>query len=335
MLLTTKGKPQTLLIGCIQNQRADFKIGYKTVFKPKTRCLHIEYAGALGDASHSNCIALINSIQNCLKSREADFAYLKFIEHDSPFFSLATKQPSFISRDHFPYLNPHWKLTLPPSYDEFYRQRSKNTKSNIRKYANRIKKRFGDSISVRAFQVEDDIDDAMEDIESIAVNTYQRGLGVGFVRSLEARNEWVFAANRRWLRAYVLYLEEIPCSFLTGYIYRKTFFLETLGFNRQYQYFHPGMFLFMKVLEIFCLDEGVEALDFGLGDAHYKRSYGDHCWIEAGVHIFAPTLKGLHLNAAKTMTTIISRSAKKTLNRFQMVDLIKRKWRQKLTPGKT
>jgi len=330
MLLSIKGKPQTLIIGWVQDERKKFKIGYKTVLTLKARCLHIEYVGILGDASYSNCAALIEEIQKYLKNEEVDFAYFKSIKHDSEAFQGTTQVPSFLHRDHFLYLNPHWKLSLPNSFKEFYQKRSKNTKSNIRKYKNRIIKGFGQNYNIRCFQGEDEVDQAMKDIETIAAKTYQRGLNVGFVNTPEARNEYIFAAQKGMLRAYVLYLNNIPSSFLIGFVYKNIFNLGSLGFDPEKEYYHPGMFLFLKMIEESCLDDKIDAIDFGFGDADYKKKYGDECWQEVSVFIFANTLKGMQFNAMKSLTTVFSRYAIKILGCFNMLDWVKRKWRRRL-----
>ena len=119
MLLSRRKHPETLVLGWIQEKRLNLKIGYKTVLKPKAKCLYIEYAGLLGDTGPSKCAALMQEILNCLKGGEADFAYFKFIRHDSPLFKSAIEKPGALCRDHFPYINPHWVVSVPDSFAEF------------------------------------------------------------------------------------------------------------------------------------------------------------------------------------------------------------------------
>jgi CelD/BcsL family acetyltransferase involved in cellulose biosynthesis len=127
-----------------------------------------------------------------------------------------------------------------------------------------------------------------------------------------------------------LYLDNIPSSFLIGFVYNKSFILGSLGFDPEIKYYHPGMFLFMKMIEESCRDINIEAIDFGFGDADYKQKYGEECWQESNVFIFANTLRGLQLNAMKNLMAGISHSAIKILDRLKMLDLVKRKWRHRL-----
>ena len=332
MVLSRGGQPETLVIGWIQKKRFNWKFGYKTVYKPQARCLFVEYAGILGANNESNCSALIEEIQNCLKRGEADFAYFKFIKHDSAIFSLTKEKPSFLCRDYFPYINPHWTLSLPGTYDEFYKSRTKKMKKTMRLNANRLKKEFGDNIHVKCYQLKDDVDRAIDDIETIAKKTFQRGLGVGFFDTPEGRTEWMFAAENDWLRVYVLYLNDKPCAFFTGYKYANIYHPEATGFDRDYQYYSPGMYLMMRIIEDFCADKDVDIIDFGFGDADYKRLYCDQKWNDAGVYLFAPTLNGIRLNTTRSLIAFCSHSAEKILNHFKMVRWVKKKWRQQVLP---
>ena len=86
--------------------------------------------------------------------------------------------------------------------------------------------------------------------------------------------------------------------------------------------------------EDFCNDKTTEAVDYGFGDAQYKRSYCNQSWREASLYFFAPTLKGLKLNAARTATIGISQFAKSVLDRTGFLTKAKRVWRKHLTPEK-
>ena len=332
ILLSKDGQPSALMIGQIQEMPLDWRIGYKIVCKTPARSLEIPYGGILGDLSYPNCIALVKKLMNCLAQGEADVVFLNHLKCDSPMYRISTKMPSFLCRDHFSFKNPHWRLSLPDSFNEFYQQRSKSSRSNIRNNANRMKKIYEENLSIRCFQEKGEIDQAIRDIETIAAKTYQRGLGVGFINSPETRRKWILAAEHQRYRVYVLYLEEKPCAFLTGYPYDRIFFADTTGYDFDYRYYHPGMFLFMRIIEEFCNEQNIEAIDFGFGDAEYKKQYSNQNWQESCVYIFAPTFKGVRLNAIRTLMVVTSQIAKTALNRFEALGWIKKKWRCHLTP---
>ncbi|RLF33910.1 MAG: hypothetical protein DRN08_05085 [Thermoplasmata archaeon] len=247
-------------------------------------------------------------------------------------YRAAKKMPNFLCRDHSSFKNPHWRLSLPDSFNEFYKRQSKNSRHNIRNIANRMKKTYGENFSIRCFKEKGEIDQAMRDIETIAAKTYQRGLGVGFFNTSETRRKWMLAAEHQWYRIFVLYLDGKPCAFLTGYPYNRIFFADTTAYDPDYQYYHPGMFLLMRIIEEFCNEQNIEAIDFGFGDADYKRQYSNQNWQESCVYIFAPTFKGVRLNVIGTLIVVISQIAKTALEHSGALGWIKKKWRRHLTP---
>ena len=332
ILLSRDGQPSALMIGRIQKVPLDWKIGYKIVYKTPVRSLGIPYGGILGDLSYPNCMALVKELMNCLARGEADVVFLNHLKCGSPMYRAAKKMPNFLCRDHSSFKNPHWRLSLPDSFNEFYKRQSKNSRHNIRNIANRMKKTYGENFSIRCFKEKGEIDQAMRDIETIAAKTYQRGLGVGFFNTSETRRKWMLAAEHQWYRIFVLYLDGKPCAFLTGYPYNRIFFADTTAYDPDYQYYHPGMFLLMRIIEEFCNEQNIEAIDFGFGDADYKRQYSNQNWQESCVYIFAPTFKGVRLNVIGTLIVVISQIAKTALEHSGALGWIKKKWRRHLTP---
>lgn len=330
ILVSRERQPTALIAGQIVDRLIPWKMGYKTFHKTEACVLEIIYGGILGTISEPVGKLIVNKIFERLKRDGIDIVIFKFLKDNSIIHQAALEVPNLLCKDHFPIENIHWKLSLPDSFEVFYQQCSKNTKSNIRKYANRIKTKFSDNFLIKCCKSADEVEQTMEEIEKVAVNTYQRGLGVGFLNTERIRKEWLFAADHGWLRAYVLYLNDEPCAFLNGFSYQMVFYVSNLGFDRSYEYYHPGMFLMMRVIEEFCSDNGVEAIDFGPMYADYKRAYGNENWKEVVTCIFAPTLRGLKIKAIWTLTAVISKLAKSVLNRLKIINWIKRNWRRKL-----
>jgi CelD/BcsL family acetyltransferase involved in cellulose biosynthesis len=82
----------------------------------------------------------------------------------------------------------------------------------------------------------------------------------------------------------------------------------------------------MRVFEDLCENEKIEAVDFGLGDAQYKREYCDDTWQEYSVFLFAPTLRPLFLNALRGGTRALSLYAERLIGEGIRLR-IKRAWR--------
>jgi CelD/BcsL family acetyltransferase involved in cellulose biosynthesis len=108
-----------------------------------------------------------------------------------------------------------------------------------------------------------------------------------------------------------------------------------MGYDPDYGKYSPGMYLIMKVIEGFCGASGekeISGIDFGLGDAQYKQILGNVQWQDASAYIFAPTLRGLGLNALRTPIIAVDRAGRRALERMKLLPKVKKLWRQRAAP---
>ena len=327
VVLHDAGEPVAMLIGSIVDSPLRLTMGYRVLYAPTVRSLHISYGGALGVDSPAIAQALMEEVSRTLVRKEAEMADLNFLKIDSAIHSTAKSLPRFFSRDHIHAPNRHYELVLPDSFDAYLRSRSRNTRENIRRYSKRLKKKYGDRLSIARFWAEKDIDRMLSDIEAVAKKTYQRGLLKGLGNNERSRRLTSLAARRGWLRVYVLYIDGHPCAFWPGYLYRSTFFIDIPGYDPDYSADRLGNFLFMKIVEELCEDPLADRIDFGFGGAQYKRSFGTDCWKEDRVFMFAPTAKGALLNITRTCVAKTEARARLVLERTRLLNLVKLRWR--------
>ena len=169
------------------------------------------------------------------------------------------------------------------------------------------------------------------DVEEISKNTYQRGLGVGFIDNEENRSRVAFEARKGWLRTYVLYLKAKPCAYWWGTICKGTFYSCALGFDTAYGRYSPGTYLVTRTLEDLC-QQGVKDLDFGLGDARYKQQFGNERRYESSISVCAARPRLMALILMKSMNNGLKAAALAIAGRFSAVEVIKKRWRAKLAP---
>ena len=56
----------------------------------------------------------------------------------------------------------------------------------------------------------------------------------------------------------------------------------------------------MRMIEELCAEDGIDVLDYGFGESEYKRRFGSESWEEEDVLVFAPTFRGVRINATGT-----------------------------------
>jgi hypothetical protein len=330
--LNENGSPISILIGRVEKVRLTVGMGYRKLSLPSVRCLTL-IGTALGDLSDTHLSALINSVATALKNKDADVAWFHKVEVNSSLCKILRGTGGLLSRDHFPVVNEHWRVKLPATYDQFIRRRSSNTRHNLKRYTKRLQESYGDQIAVRFFRNPRDIDSLMEETEKVASKTYHRGLKVGFVDDDETRRRMQLYASQDRLRAYILYIGDKPIAFWNGFHYGSTFFTWTTGYDPHYRDLRPGLFLLQRVFMDLCGEKTVSEVDFGSGDAQYKRDWCDDNREEVSMYLFAPNVKGVALNALRTPLLACSGAARWGLNKTNLLQRAKKLWRSSLSSG--
>ncbi|OQX82467.1 hypothetical protein B6D60_12150 [candidate division KSB1 bacterium 4484_87] len=330
-VLYQNDEPVTLLAAALRSSEIKWRFGYLPLFKSKVKSIDVSYRGIYGDLSEENCNLLVKALLDTLKTGKADMCFFDHLRIDSPFYKAVKRIPKWRSRDNADYENPHWTLFLENSFEIFYKTRSKNTKSNIRKYRNRMIKNFGDDLRLEFYTKLKDIPSAVENIETVAQKTYQRSLGAGFLNNEETLVKWEFLAKKNRLFNAVLFIKEKPIAYWDWILYNGVAFSIATGYDPEYHYYHPGHYLLIACIEYFCNAPNCDMIDYGFGEAQYKRMLGSEMWLESPVSIFAPNLKGLKLKLMKMLTIGTSQSIISILEKLGLLGFIKKLWRKKLS----
>jgi CelD/BcsL family acetyltransferase involved in cellulose biosynthesis len=324
------GHADAMLVGRREDTRLDFKIGYASFFKPRARALTFIYGGLLGNACPDSCRTLTHEVMKSLRGGEADVAFFNHLRVESPLYASLAGLTGFLTRDHFPTVQTHWSLNLPNSPEEFWAQLSTKTRNTQRRRAKRLLEDHSADVRTICFQDSSELDRMIRDVERVAQKTYQRGLGVGFSDSRDMRERLYLKLRKGWLRTYVLYVADKPRAFWSGTLYHGEFHGDVVGYDPEYSAYSPGMYLMIRAIEGFCNrngDEKVSVVDFGLGDAQYKEELCNSRWQDATVYLFAPTLRGLALNAVRTPIILLDRIGRKVLERAKLLQRVKKMWR--------
>jgi len=331
LVLWRGGIPHAILVGRVENRRLTLKVGYSTIPGPKTRSLVFIYGGLLGTPSQEECKFLTEMIMVALRRGEADTVFFNHLRTDTLLYEALMKGPRFYSRDYCSSFQVHRFLTLHDSVAEFRSHISTGVRHNLRRQASKFEKHYGGNVRIDCLGKPGEIATMIRDVESIAEHTYQRGLGAGFEDSKEERQRLQLRAERGWLRSFILYVEDKPCAFWVGTLYKGTFHSDYMGFDPAFRQHSPGTYLLIKTLEGFCSQEtrDARAVDFGLGDAQYKRIVSDQEWIDASPCIFAPNFKGIALNAYRTPLMHLDSMGHSLLN-YHLQARLKRFWRDRV-----
>jgi hypothetical protein len=76
--------------------------------------------------------------------------------------------------------------------------------------------------------------------------------------------------------------------------------------------------------------EGIRRIDYGQGQAFYKRRFGDEKWEEASVRIFAPTARAIRINLVRSALGATYAAIGAPLRGTKLWDFVRKTWRDRL-----
>jgi hypothetical protein len=329
-LVVRNGQPVCLAAARIETFPLKFTFGYRVLFSPVLKSLTVIYGGMSGDLSPENCAVLVREFLRLLAAKEVDLITLTSLGVTSPMYEAATSIPGPLCRDRTAVRNTHWRMTVPESLDAFYKSRSKKHRYWLRRIEQTLEKEFPGAVEYVTYQDPSNLDRLFADVETVAKETYQRGLNAGYKDNQTTRRILTAEAEKGRLRAHVLYLNRRPCAFWIGVRTGSVFHTHYTGYDPKCRQYEVGTILFVRMIKELCAEQGVEHIDFGFGDAGYKARFGDEHWEEATVHIFPRTVYGVTLKLLRVATSVGYVLSVGLLKRLRLLEKVKKIWRGKI-----
>lgn len=331
-VMKCNGRPAAIMIGRIEQRRVDLKLGYMTLYSPMLRCLSIVYGGIIGQPSAKLSEVLIGELMKKLRSREIDVLYFNRLKIETAFYQFVRKMPALLTRDYFPKVEDHWRMSIPEDIDQFYSARKRGHRYKLRKCIRRFEEEFPCDNMLIQYSATNEVEDFITTAADISSKTYQSALGVGIVNDNKTKSLLKEAAKQGWFRGNILMADSRPCAFLLGLVYKNVYYGISTGFDPAFRSYWPGTIIFLKIVEFLCTDPSIETIDFYFGDAWYKKSYGTEHWPEASAYIFAPKFGMILINLLRSSLMCMNSSLEYVVNKIRAVDWIKRHWRNLLRP---
>jgi CelD/BcsL family acetyltransferase involved in cellulose biosynthesis len=294
VLLEDDGEPVALAAGRLEDTRLSARLGYKVVLDSSIRALTVVYGGLLGDTVHLP--ALLAAVGDSLRDERLDLLRFRMLELGSSQHSTLANAAPIARKQRFATKMPHWRAALPGTLDDFLAQRSRRRRETVRRYSRRLERTYGDDARVEVIRDPAGLESLFAQSKLVHRETYQHVLGVGFSDENVQRRLAELSAERGWFRGYLLYLRDKPVAFWHGNAYRGSFGVASTGFDPAYADDRPGTYLLMRAVEDLSRDGSAQTIDFGFGDADYKRHFGDGFVEEQDVGVFQRGIRTIALN---------------------------------------
>lgn len=327
---TENGTVKALLLGRVEDSEVAVRLGYFRLFRMRVRQFVSLQFGCLGDPCVRVQEAMVRQLCGGLRGAGLDRAVLYNLPVDSCLFESACCVPPLPLRDFANRTAPRWRTTLPASLDEFLKRRSRKHRYWLKRIGRVFESAHPGRVRYEAYTSTEDVEPFCRHAEKVAQTTYQRGLGVGFRYDDQTRRRLELAAEKGWMRGYVMFLDNQPVAFWFGRLYRGVMVLDWTGYIPGFRKYELGTILFLKMVEDLC-QSGAREIDYGTGTSFYKERFGDAETLEGFVAIYAPTVRGLLSSVMITVDARLNRLAKTAAERLRIGDRLKKHWRGKLT----
>jgi hypothetical protein len=325
-----EGNPQALLIARLERTRFAPRIGYVSAVRVPVKGLSFIYEGSLGKIDDSLIAGFAKHIWSLLASRNADIVEVHHLRGDSPLgAALKSSAPrGWCVSEEEP--RTHRSMSLPVGTDFLTARFNAKHRSAIKRKQRGLEAEFPGRVVWRWLKQFDDIPGLCQRIEQVAALTYQRALGAGFTDNAEHRERLALFASSDRLRVQLLEIDGQVRAFWVGCIYQGVFHSWETGYDPALRSHEVGTLVFVRMIDEL-IQEGIEKLDFGLGDAQYKQRFGDGEWTERTLRLFAPTVQGFFLSRLGALFQGAERVARKVAERTGAVDKIRTAWRRRLS----
>lgn len=183
---------------------------------------------------------------------------------------------------------PHPLVRFNGTFENYMEKFSSKSRNTLRRRVKTLWREFRVDL-VRSTRPED-VDGLFDDILKIAGNTWQsqlHGQAWGIMESDPSiwKRRLKFAAERGWLRAYVLKCNGSGCAFILGIQHAGRFYHVFLGFDQGWSQYSVGTVLQLLVLEDLFQEDPPQLYDFGTY-FEYKARFANETYSEERIALF-------------------------------------------------
>jgi hypothetical protein len=316
-----RDRVEAVLVGRVETVR----LSDSGKLQPKLKVLEVVYGGLLGDWREENLDRLLQLLNQGLSAGVWNAVRFRMLNVQSPLWARAQTQFPRICRGSRSKPALHWKLRLPGSYEEFCQSLDGKIRKNHRRHAKRLENAFED-VSVRQLERVEDLQTIVQTSEAIMAKTYQHGFSKSWT-SEEMAKRVALWLEKGVFQGFFLSVHGRACAYQHIYKYRGRAFAMGTAYDPEFQCYGVGRYIQLKAIEELCEAQDASELDFGYGDAEYKRELCRCHDEEADLVFFSSRGKSLLANGLRTGENAVMELMKRVLKSAGIFSLVKRVWR--------
>jgi len=318
-----------LVAARLEKMSVRFQLGYFSAGRVMVRAIAVAFDGVIGARDQDDEALVLRTLKGFLDAGEAEVLLLRNVDPSSTLYKAARSQVSGLRLAHFQVVDRLWVARLAPTLDAFLANRSAKSRNTYRRKERKLREQFGEALTLQCLRDPSDFEAVCRDMRAIAIRTYQAGLGAAFSNSPMERALIVQGLARGTFRCWILYIHDRPVAFWAGMGHQGVFYITTPGFDPDYGQHSVGSFTMLRMIEELCADPDHSWIEFGRGDAQYKREFADPVKQQTDIWIAAARPWPMLVTAATSLTGLINQTAKRWMENHEWGRRLKSRWRQR------
>lgn len=330
MRITVDGQPPVLVVARVVRQRFRVKLSGAPTGSMTARAIVVAFGGVVGADTHPLRLAVSQAIEDALASHEADVVVFQKTDQATVWFRHLQSRsgPRQLTRP----VESSWTAHLPGSWSDLLAARSSKSRRQIRFDDNKLRRIYGDRLTMRRLDLPDHASRLMPDVASVAQKTYQRGLGVSLLDDGVQAALIDLARKRGWLRVWMLYIDDRPVAFWWGIAHAGVLYIGSPGYLPEFSKDRVGYYVLRRLLEDSANDPHTRSIDFGTRDADYKERFGDRRSEVCDVLVFARRPRALAVHAFLRSQERMLAVGRAGLERTGRTEVLRKRWRDWRAP---
>ena len=221
---------------------------------------------------------------------------------------------------------PHLSIRLEGTFESYMKRFSAKIRKNRLREIRTLRER-GQVNLLRVTQPSE-IDAFLETAYKISKRTWQfkrHGWGLAARDPQVVTQELRLLAERGWLRSYVLKCDGVPCSFILGHQYGRSFYPEFASVDDAWRSYSVGTVTLLLVLENLFKENPPEFYDFGTPAkfTEHKAYFATESYPEARVWLFRRRVYPILASNIYRACNALSMSTGRLLQRFGLKSKLK------------
>jgi hypothetical protein len=253
---------------------------------------------------------------------DGDAVYLQAVAADSPMGRVAERlRDSKRLRVRVDYSERFRHRLVPDGdFDTYLQSRSKSTRHTFRYSIRRLREHCGGDVALEVFDTPETTDEFVRVAAQIAARTYQQQrLGLGIRNEDAVRTRLRTAAERGWMKSFILRCRGEPVAYIEGYQAAGTYFAYQIGFIPDWEKWSVGTVCQLEAIRhlIDVAPVRPHTIDYFEGDSEFKRRLSNVTTSETSLWILKRGFRGWTLSLAQSVLDSVFRTirmpAKRTL----------------------